>query len=173
MTAAAPDASALLLRTATPDDTRAAAGAIAALVVAGDVLLLAGELGAGKTAFTQGFGAALGIVDRIVSPTFTIARDYLGGRLVLHHLDVYRLEHLQEASDLGLAELIDDGGVTVIEWGDAIVPVLPADYLEVQISFGEGDDDRRLALSTVGNRWSARRHRLRDALAPWADHAGC
>jgi tRNA threonylcarbamoyladenosine biosynthesis protein TsaE len=161
------------LGTSTPDETRAVAGAVAELVVPGDVVLLAGELGAGKTAFTQGFGAALGIVDRIVSPTFTIAREYTGGRLVLHHLDVYRLEHLREATDLGLSELIDDGGVMVIEWGDAIAPVLPADYLEVQISFGDGDDDRCMTLTTVGNRWTARRRGLADALARWAGRAGC
>jgi tRNA threonylcarbamoyladenosine biosynthesis protein TsaE len=150
-----------------PATTRDVAAAIASVAVAGDVYLLAGELGAGKTAFSQGFGAALGITDRIVSPTFTIARQYSGGRLHLHHLDVYRLEHLREATDLGLSELLDDGGVALIEWGDAIVPVLPADFLEVRITFGEGDDDRLLALRPVGHGWQARCRMLHEVLAPW------
>jgi tRNA threonylcarbamoyladenosine biosynthesis protein TsaE len=162
-----PDGSAVDLQTASPDQTRDVAAALARLARAGDVVLLAGELGAGKTAFAQGFGVALGIQDQIVSPTFTIARQYLGGRLVLHHLDVYRLDHLREATDLGLAELLDDGGVALIEWGDAIVPVLPADFLEIRITFGAGDDDRQLRLTPVGAAWTARSRAMRDALQPW------
>lgn len=155
------------LRTGSPAATRDVAAALADLAAPGDLYLLAGELGAGKTAFVQGFGAALGIEDWIVSPTFTIARPYSGGRLVLHHLDVYRLEHLREAIDLGLAELLDDGGVVMIEWGDAIAPILPADFLEVRITFGATDDDRCLAIRPVGVRWQARSRALSDAVAPW------
>ncbi len=155
----------LLVATSSPSQTKAVAAAIADLCVAGDLLLLMGDLGAGKTAFTQGFGAALGITDAITSPTFTLARRY-EGRLRLNHLDVYRLEQMSEVLDLDLPELLDGNTVTVIEWGDAIAPALPADYLELRITFGEGDDDRMIDFRTVGPRWAARERRLSAALAP-------
>jgi tRNA threonylcarbamoyladenosine biosynthesis protein TsaE len=155
-------------RTASVAETRELAAVVAALVSPGDVVVLAGELGAGKTAFAQGFGAALGVTEAIVSPTFTIARQY-EGRLPLHHLDVYRLEHLSEALDLGLSEVLDEGGVALIEWGDVIVPVLGTEYLEVRIEYGEGDDDRRFALAAQGTGWTARGRALDEALAAWAE----
>ncbi len=158
----------MLARTTSADDTRALAGALAALLRPGDVVLLSGEMGAGKTAFTQGLGAALGITERITSPTFTIAQTYEGGSLRVHHLDVYRLEHLHEALDVGLSEMVDDNAVVVIEWGDAIVPVLPADFLEVRIAFADdSDDERTWHLRPVGARWAARADGLRATLAPW------
>jgi tRNA threonylcarbamoyladenosine biosynthesis protein TsaE len=146
------------------------AAAIAELCRAGDVVLLAGDLGAGKTAFTQGFGAALGIIEPITSPTFTLVNQYRG-RLELYHLDVYRLDQVDEVLDLGLAEMLDEGGVTVIEWGDTIIPALPADFLEVRMRLGEGDDDRMFEIQMVGSRWSARNRALGTALAPWIGDA--
>ena len=157
-----------MIRAATrsADQTKALAAALAELARPGDLLLLAGDLGAGKTAFTQGFGAALGVAERITSPTFTLVNQH-EGRLVLNHLDVYRIEQLAEVLDIGLPELLDEGGVTVIEWGDAIVPALPADFLLVQITLGDGDDDRTFELTTTGPRWAARTRALTAALAPW------
>jgi tRNA threonylcarbamoyladenosine biosynthesis protein TsaE len=87
--------------------------------------------------------------------------------MVLNHLDVYRLENVQEAEDLGLGELLE-GGVTLIEWGDTIAPVLPADYLELRFTFGEDDDDRNLATRIVGPTWSARQRTITELLGPWA-----
>ena len=156
----------LVATTTAVDDTKAVGAALAALAQPGDIVLLSGDLGSGKTAFTQGFAAGLGVTEQVVSPTFTLARDY-DGRLRLHHLDVYRLDHLQEAIDLGLAELTDDGGVTVIEWGEVVIPTIPPDYLEVRLSYGEGDDDRLVELVTVGVRWQARVRSMEAALAPW------
>lgn len=156
--------------TASAAETKALAAGIAELSRPGDVILLAGDLGAGKTAFTQGFGAALDIAEPITSPTFTLVNQY-EGRLALNHLDVYRLDQVEEALDLGLAEMLDEGGVTVIEWGDTIIPALPADYLEIRIRLGEGDDDRVLELIPVGTRWSARTRALRTALRPWIGEA--
>jgi tRNA threonylcarbamoyladenosine biosynthesis protein TsaE len=158
----------LLATTSSVDETRDLASAVAALARAGDVVVLAGDLGAGKTAFVQGFGRGLGVVDRITSPTFTLVHVYEDGRLPIHHLDVYRLDQLSEALDLGLAEMLDDGGVVLIEWGDAITPVLPHDYLEVRMTFGDGDDDRQVALRAVGDAWTGRSHPLTGAVAPWA-----
>jgi len=158
----------LRARTKSVEQTKELGRALAELVRPGDIILLAGDLGAGKTALTQGLGAAMGVLETITSPTFTIASSY-EGRIRLHHLDVYRLEHLQEAIDLGLAELVDDGAVAVIEWGDAVAPALPPDFLEIRLQFGEGDDDRHLDLRTVGGGWAARAGALRRAIEPWED----
>lgn len=156
--------------TTSADSTRALAAAVAELVTAGDVIVLAGELGAGKTAFAQGLGVALGVTEQITSPTFTLARHY-EGRLAMHHLDVYRVERIAELADLGVAELLDSGGVVVVEWGDAIAPSLGGEYLEIRLSYGDGDDDRHLDVRCVGNRWGARRRSLAEALTPWTDGA--
>ncbi|MEY2448541.1 MAG: tRNA threonylcarbamoyladenosine biosynthesis protein TsaE [Acidimicrobiaceae bacterium] len=154
------------------DHTQDLGAAIAELARPGDILLLAGELGAGKTALVQGFGRGLGITERITSPTFMLARQHVGGRLTLHHLDVYRLEQMQEVFDLGLPEVLDEGGVTIIEWGDAIAPALPADFLEVRMRFGTGDDDRVIEIQPVGPSWNARTRALGQALSPWTT-VGC
>lgn len=154
-------------RTRSVEETRALGAAVAELARPGDVVVLAGDLGAGKTAFVQGFSAGLGVTDRVTSPTFTLVHLYEGGRLPVHHLDVYRLDQLSEATDLGLAEMLDEGGVVLVEWGDAITPVLPHDLLEVRLTFGEGDDDRTLTFQAVGPGWRDRLAQLELALAPW------
>ena len=146
--------------------TKAVAAALAPLARPGDLLVLVGDLGAGKTAFTQGFCAALGVDTPVTSPTFTLANRY-DGRLVVNHLDAYRIDALEEADDLALAELLDDG-VTLIEWGDVILPALPADRLDVRITFGADDDDRVLELTAVGPRWLERCDEIHERLVPWA-----
>jgi len=142
------------------------AAAIAPLIVDGDLLVLVGDLGAGKTAFTQGMCRALGVEEHVTSPTFTLANRY-EGRLVVNHLDVYRIEALAEAEDLALTELLDEG-VTLIEWGDVILPALPADRLDVCITFGAGDDDRMVEFTPVGHRWTSRFDNVAAALGEWA-----
>lgn len=165
-------AATLVARTTSVRETKELAGALAALAQPGDLLVLAGDLGAGKTAFVQGFCAALGVTDPVTSPTFTLAQQY-EGRMTVHHLDVYRLDQLGEVADLGLPELLDDGGVVLIEWGDAILPVLPTDFLEVQLTYGApdrgADDDRRIVMRPVGPEWSRRQVSLLQAVAPWAE----
>jgi len=156
----------ILARTKSVDDTRALAAEVAALARPGDLILLAGDLGAGKTSFVQGFGRALGVEEAITSPTFVLVRTYEGVFPVVH-VDVYRLEHLQELADLGIGELLDQGGVTLVEWGDVVVPVLPTDFLEVQLALGEGEEERTLSLRAVGTGWSARIDPLRGALERW------
>lgn len=162
----------IFVRTTDAEATKAVAGALAELARPGDLLLLAGDLGAGKTAFTQGYGAALGVGELITSPTFTLVNTYRG-RLELNHLDVYRLEVLNEVLDLGVPEMLDEGGVTIIEWGDAIAPALPADYLEIRFTFvetdpsGATDDVRVLEMVPVGPRWGARIRAVATAVAPW------
>ena len=152
--------------TTSVDATRELAHAVSSLARPGDVIVLAGDLGAGKTAFVQGFGRGLGVTERITSPTFTLVHVY-EGRLPIHHLDVYRLEQLSEALDLGLPEMLDEGGVVLIEWGDAILPVLPHDLLEVRLTFGIGEDDRHVAFRPVGASWAVRADALAGVLTPW------
>lgn len=135
--------------------TRAVAGALAERCRPGDLLLLTGDLGAGKTTFCQGFGAALGVTGPITSPTFTLHHRY-EGRLVMHHLDVYRIDQIEETIALGLGELLDSGGVTLIEWGDTIRPAVPQDYLEIALELGPGDDDRAVRVQAVGPGWAGR-----------------
>ncbi|MGA0238543.1 MAG: tRNA (adenosine(37)-N6)-threonylcarbamoyltransferase complex ATPase subunit type 1 TsaE [Acidimicrobiales bacterium] len=147
------------------DHTRDLAAAIAGLVQDGDLIVLVGDLGAGKTHFTQGFARARAVTERVTSPTFTLANRYEGD-IVINHLDAYRVEQLGEAEDLALPELLEDG-VTLIEWGDNLTPILPLDRLEVRIMLGHGDDDRRLEFIGVGPRWARRWADLEAAVADW------
>ncbi len=132
---------------------------LADLVVVGDLLILTGDLGAGKTRFTQGLGQGLGVEQRITSPTFTLANRY-DGRVLLHHLDVYRLDSVAETLDLDLPDLLESG-VTVIEWGDQISEVLPADRLVVTLRYPEPvddhlDTDRIIEFTAHGRSWADR-----------------
>jgi tRNA threonylcarbamoyladenosine biosynthesis protein TsaE len=161
------DAATLVARTSSVEATQGLAAALASLAQAGDLVVLAGDLGAGKTAFAQGFGRGLGVTEPITSPTFTLVQEYVG-RLPVHHVDVYRLDQLRQVDDLGLSELLDDEGVVLIEWGDAILPMLPSDLLEVRLTFGAGDDDRTIALRSAGRSWLRRMASLVEAVAPWA-----
>jgi tRNA threonylcarbamoyladenosine biosynthesis protein TsaE len=142
--------------------TQDLAAELAALLVPTDVVLLSGDLGAGKTTFTQGLARGLGVTEPVTSPTFTLVRAYDGrwsdGRAMrLLHADVYRLEHQQEILDLGLAELVEEGAAAVVEWGEAAAPALAPDYLEIRLSFGEYDDHRLIRARPVGSRWESRR----------------
>lgn len=149
-----------------PHSTRALAAALADELVDGDLVVLTGDLGAGKTCFAQGLGAGLAVDDRITSPTFTLVSTY-AGRLRLNHLDVYRLDDLAETLDLDLPELAEDG-VTVIEWGERIDEVLPAERLTVELRFDdEADDGRHLRLDLAGRTWHDRHPAMVAAIEPW------
>jgi len=153
------------------EQTRALGGAVASLTEPGDVIVLVGDLGAGKTAFVQGFAAASGVVASVTSPTFTLANRYEGqihdGQIVVNHLDVYRFESLDEAEDLALPELLEQGA-TLIEWGDMIGSVLPADRLTVTINFGASDNERSFELRGDGELWLNRVDDLAAVVKPWA-----
>lgn len=158
--------------------TRALAARLAGLARPGDLLVLSGDLGAGKTAFAQGFGAGLGVSVPITSPTFTLANVHQGDRLVMHHLDVYRIDQIEEVADLSLVELLDGDTVTLIEWGDAILPALPSSYLEVALRHTDdtaldADDDRILTFRILGPAWADRTAAVQAAVQAWEEAGRC
>jgi len=164
----------LQVTTASPDETRALAGALAALCRSGDVVLLVGDLGAGKTVFAQGFAAALGVVGPVTSPTFALVRHYRCGPgspvRTLIHADVYRTGSVAEVADLALGELVEEDAVALVEWGDLAGPALGANALEVTlvVSDAVGAPDVR-AVSVVGRgSWSERLREVTAVLEPVA-----
>jgi tRNA threonylcarbamoyladenosine biosynthesis protein TsaE len=156
------------LRSQGPADTRRLAGAVAWVVQPGDVVVLTGDLGAGKTTFAQGFAAALGVDEPVTSPTFALVRPYrCAGPAVrtMLHADVYRLDAIAEVADLGLAQLVEDAAVALVEWGERAVPVLGPDPLTVVLVPGAGEDERLVrVLAPGGPSWAPRLEVLRRAL---------
>lgn len=172
----------LELRASSLADTHRIAAAIAALCRGGDLVVLSGEMGAGKTAFAQGFGQSLGITEPITSPTFTLVHSYdipaasgIGTRSTsarsLHHADLYRLDRTAEIADLALEELAEYQGIVLVEWGD-VVESLFGDHLVVHLE-GESDVDsiddepddapsevRMIEISASGPRWADRWSRV-------------
>ena len=141
--------------------------AVAGFLASGDVIVLTGDLGAGKTTFVKGAAGALGVTDPVVSPTFTLVRRYRGRRPV-NHVDVYRLDRVQEVIDLGMEDLFDPEGVTFVEWGDVIEGLLPDAYLEVELWTRPEDEGRLVVLTGTGRSWAERWERLESATEPWA-----
>lgn len=131
------------------DATIALGKKIGQQLVAGDVLVLDGDLGAGKTTFTKGLAAGLEIPDIIKSPTFTIIHEYQDGRLPLYHVDAYRLEN-GGAEDLGLEEYFDGDGVSVVEWAEFVADELPADFLAIHFKRTDDDNTRILEFEPHG-----------------------
>ena len=129
-----------------PADTLAIARALGEALLPGDVVALTGELGAGKTLFCKGIGKALGIPpDRIVSPTFTIVTEH-AGPIPLTHIDVYRIEAVREAEDVGIPDLLSGDGICLVEWGERITELLPTDCIQVKFCIS-GDDRREIAVT--------------------------
>ncbi len=201
-------------RTESADDTRALAAALAPALAPGDVLLLVGDLGAGKTTFAQGLAAGLGVRDQVTSPTFTLVRPHrctspptAEGRgqgngpgptpapvavkgyppvRTMLHADLYRVEGLQEVADLALGEMVEDGAVAVVEWGDLGAPVLGSGALVVRIVMPfvepadeggpgepphEGEEQRVVTVELPPAR-AALASELRHRLSRWTRRAG-
>jgi len=165
-----------MLRVDSLAGTHAVATAVARLARTGDIIVLAGEMGAGKTAFAQGFGRALGITDPITSPTFTLVHSYPFDRgRTLHHADLYRLDSTGDVADLALGELAEFGGIVLVEWGDVVGGL--GEHLEIRLNVPDdtdeaSDDDdhdelnaREIEIAAVGKRWAGRWERLAEALA--------
>ncbi|MBH0171632.1 MULTISPECIES: tRNA (adenosine(37)-N6)-threonylcarbamoyltransferase complex ATPase subunit type 1 TsaE [Fictibacillus] len=138
--------------TKSAEETMSFAEKLGSILQKGDVLTLAGDLGAGKTTFTKGLAKGLGVTRTVNSPTFTIIKEY-SGRLPLYHMDVYRLEDSDE--DLGFEEYFSGDGVCVVEWAVFIEDYLPEERLELVISH-KGDDKREIQLKPIGSRYEER-----------------
>lgn len=155
----------LTLATVDADATRTVGAALAAHLQPGDVVSLAGELGAGKTCLVQGVAQALKVQARVTSPTFVLVKSY-PARLRLVHVDVYRLDQLQDVLDLG-DEVFAPDAVTFVEWGDAVAAVLPDDRLDVELVLADPEDlesTRRSIRLTPHGSWGARLADVRDDL---------
>jgi tRNA threonylcarbamoyladenosine biosynthesis protein TsaE len=156
----------LALATASPEETRAVGRSVAGFLGPRDVVSLTGDLGAGKTTFVQGAAEGLGVAEPVLSPTFTLVRRYRG-TLPIYHLDVYRLERMQDVLDVGLEEILDEGAVVFVEWGDAIDPLLPPGQLQVVLTLPTEGDRRLLELTWHGRTWAGRIDGLVQAVEQW------
>ncbi len=155
-----------------PAATRDVAARLARGCRSGDIILLVGDLGAGKTTFAQGFAAALGVPGPVTSPTFTLVRQYrCGGSSPVEHLihaDVYRTESLSEVADLALTELVEERAVALVEWGDLAAPALGRDVLVVSLDRPEGPDaadEGRTIVLTGRGAWTGRADEVAEVLA--------
>jgi len=141
----------LELTSHSPEQTQQLGARIGELTLPGDILLLVGALGTGKTCLTQGIAWGLGIKEYAVSPSFVVIRE-LYGRLPLYHIDLYRLDHIEEIVELGLDDYLYGSGVCVVEWAEKGLSVLPAEHLLIQISY-LSDSERSLQLKPSGKRY--------------------
>ena len=186
----------MLLRVDSLAATHEVAARLASVARIGDIIVLAGEMGAGKTAFAQGFGSALGVEDHITSPTFTLVHSYpFGNRRTLHHADLYRLDSMADVEELALHELAEFGGIVLVEWGDVAAAGLGG-HLEVRLQHddrdlddpvdeqaddpgddpGDDSDDtaeivvaetRLIEITPAGSRWANRWNQLTELLADY------
>ncbi|MBP1046959.1 tRNA (adenosine(37)-N6)-threonylcarbamoyltransferase complex ATPase subunit type 1 TsaE [Enterococcus sp. BWM-S5] len=142
-------------------ETEALAKVIGTVAQAGDIIILSGDLGAGKTTMTKGIALGLGIDKMIKSPTYTIIREYQGGRLPLYHMDVYRVEGQTE--DLGLEEYFEGEGLSVVEWGQLLGEDGPEQYLAVDLEKNPAaEEERMISLDGIGAAGSALLERIEE-----------
>lgn len=139
----------LRIRTNSPEQTQAVGRSIGEQAQAGDIYLLTGSLGAGKTCLTQGIAWGLGVPGYARSPTFVLMTQYQG-RMVLHHVDLYRIGNSEEAWDLGLEEQLTGDGVCVVEWADRAAEIFPQDCLWIELSHGDSVDCRDISFESSG-----------------------
>lgn len=134
---------------------RSLGSSLGALARAGDLIVLTGRLGAGKTVLAQGIGLGLGVTERVTSPTFVIAHVHRGGRVPYVHVDAYRLSSVAEVDDLDLDASLAES-VTVVEWGAGLVESLADSWLDVSITRFEDGEDREVTLTPRGGDWAER-----------------
>ena len=134
-----------------PEDTYALGKRLGEAAKAGDVFCLNGDLGVGKTVFTQGFACGLGITEPVNSPTFTIVQEYDGGRLPLYHFDVYRIGDVSEMDEVGYEDYFYGDGLTMIEWANLIEEILPEHYQQITIEkdIEKGFDYRKITIESI------------------------
>lgn len=144
----------MILEAKNPEDTFQIGMRLGQMAEAGEIYTLTGDLGVGKTVFTQGFAKGLGIEESVNSPTFTILQIYEGGRLPLYHFDVYRIGSVEEMEETGFEEYIMGDGAALIEWADLIEEILPRKRTRVLIEkdLEKGFDYRRITVELTGER---------------------
>lgn len=142
------------IATTTGDETKRLAARLAPLLEAGDLILLVGPIGAGKTTFAQGLAAALGVGEHVLSPTFQLHAVY-DGRLRVNHFDFYRLTSEREAEELAVEEALEGDAIALVEWADRF-DVLAPPHLVVSFALGDAEDDRTITLRAVGGTWEQR-----------------
>jgi tRNA threonylcarbamoyladenosine biosynthesis protein TsaE len=135
-------------------ETRSVAAALGRMLRVGDLVVLSGDLGAGKTTFVQGVARALGVEEPVTSPTFTIVQEY-DASVPIAHVDVYRLQRIQELHDFGFEEMLEDR-VVLVEWGDMVTPVLPSDRVEVHLEMDQDPETRLITIDARGPQWANR-----------------
>jgi tRNA threonylcarbamoyladenosine biosynthesis protein TsaE len=141
----------MIVNTASPEETRQLGTLLGKLAKPGDIYLLSGNLGVGKTCLTQGIVWGLGSKEYALSPTFVLMRE-IRGRLTLYHIDLYRLDCIEEVSDLGLDDYLYGNGLCVIEWAEKGLSVLPSEHLLIKIEYS-GDTERSFKLIPRGKRY--------------------
>lgn len=138
-----------------PEDTFRIGEKLAKHLFPGSIVCLSGDLGAGKTAFTQGLGKGLGIAEHITSPTYTIINEYYSGRIPLYHFDVYRLGSSDEMFELGCDEYFFGNGISVLEWADNVYDILPPHKLWINISMRDNPEEREIKIEAHGDIYKA------------------
>ena len=149
----------ITLTTHSPRETQALGAALGKSAQPGDLILLCGDLGTGKTCLTQGIARGLKVADNVRSPTFVLATEY-AGRLPLYHIDLYRLDNIREVDDLGLDDYIEGEGVCVVEWADKAMPFFPGDHLLVELGHSSiktlsPDKERTIRITPRGVRYAS------------------
>ena len=148
-------ASAKTFTTFNEQATRALGRILATLLHPGDIVLLVGELGSGKTCLAKGLALGLGVKENVLSPTFTLLREY-SGRIPLYHLDAYRLEGPWDLFDIGVEDYMEGDGVVLVEWGDRARDFFDQDFLEVRMEFTNREGERKIQFIPNGRSWIER-----------------
>lgn len=146
-------------------ETESIAGVLGRYLVAGDIIVLTGELGGGKTAFVRGATRSLGSSDLVTSPTFAIVQEY-DATINIVHIDCYRIDRVQELHDIGFSEMLDDGSIAFIEWGELAKPLLPSTFMTIVFTLGVEESDRNIAFELHGD-WSGRPADIESAFEQW------
>ena len=141
------------IRTISPEETEAIGRKIAAKLLPGDIIAYYGDLGAGKTAFTRGLAAGLGVTEQVTSPTYTIVNEYLSGRLPLFHFDMYRLGSADDLFDIGWEDYLARGGVCAVEWSENVEEALSG-AIRITISKDPADENVRTITIEGGARFA-------------------
>jgi len=146
------DHSVFQINSLNPYQTQQIGTSIGELAQAGDLILLVGDLGAGKTCLTQGIGWGTGFEGYTTSPSFVLVREYQG-KIPLYHIDLYRLDNIEEIAELGIDDYLCGEGICVIEWADKALDYFPADHLFIRLDY-MGNNERQLSFKASGNRYA-------------------